>query len=76
MLQEEALELCRKALCGLLGAQPVLIDLVASHGHLPRLCRYLATNPHHVLPILHTISSNHVSNLEGIMFMFHLIFIK
>ncbi|KAB0803499.1 hypothetical protein PPYR_00469 [Photinus pyralis] len=62
----ELLEIGTNALCALLQAQPALLDLIPSMGHIPRLCRQLGSNlkqaivPKCGILILHAISSNAV----------------
>ncbi|XP_018321035.1 dnaJ homolog subfamily C member 13 isoform X1 [Agrilus planipennis] len=58
----ELLDLGTTALCALLQAQPNLLDLIPSMGHIPRLCEQLGANTKQILIyksailILHTLS--------------------
>ncbi|CAG9764959.1 unnamed protein product [Ceutorhynchus assimilis] len=40
----ELLELTTNALCALLQAQPALLDLIPSFGHIPRICKQMGSN--------------------------------
>lgn len=65
--QIELLEMGTTALCALLQAQPMLLDLVPSMGHIPRLCRQMGSNvkqiaiPKCAILILHALSLSSVS---------------
>lgn len=65
------LEMATNALCALLQAQPALLDMVPSMGHIPRLCRQMGCNirqvsvPKASIQILHALSNSTVSKLFG-----------
>lgn len=66
MLQTELLEMGTTALCSLLQAQPALLDLVPSMGHIPRLCRQMGASrqvavPKSAIQILNALSLSTVS---------------
>ncbi|XP_065167125.1 dnaJ homolog subfamily C member 13 isoform X2 [Atheta coriaria] len=58
------LEMATNALCALLQAQPALLDMVPSMGHIPRLCRQMGCNirqvsvPKASIQILHALSNS------------------
>ncbi|KAG5881132.1 hypothetical protein JTB14_020836 [Gonioctena quinquepunctata] len=62
----ELLELCTTALCSLLHAQPALLDLIPSMGHIPRLCRQMGSNirqvavPKSAISILNSLSMSNI----------------
>ncbi|KAK4884053.1 hypothetical protein RN001_000324 [Aquatica leii] len=62
----ELLEMGTAAVCALLEAQPMLLDLIPAMGHIPRLCRQMGSNlkqiivPKCAILILHAISLNSV----------------
>lgn len=61
------LDLSTTALCALLQAQPALLDLIPSMGHIPRLCRQMGSNvrqiavPKSAICILNSLSMSNVS---------------
>lgn len=67
MLQTDQLEMSTTALCALLQAQPALLDLVPSMGHIPRLCHQMGANirqisvPKAAILIFHSLSISSVS---------------
>ncbi|XP_023012432.2 receptor mediated endocytosis 8 isoform X1 [Leptinotarsa decemlineata] len=62
----ELLELCTTSLCSLLQAQPALLDLIPSMGHIPRLCRQMGSNirqvvvPKSAISILNSLSMSNI----------------
>lgn len=62
----ELLDMGTTALCSLLQAQPALLDLIPSMGHIPRLCRQMGTNvrqltvPKSAILILNSLSISSV----------------
>ncbi|XP_044264022.1 dnaJ homolog subfamily C member 13 [Tribolium madens] len=62
----ELLEMGTTALCSLLQAQPALLDLIPSMGHIPRLCRQMGSNvrqtivPKSAILILNALSSSSI----------------
>nr|XP_022914945.1 dnaJ homolog subfamily C member 13 [Onthophagus taurus] len=62
----DQLEMGTTALCALLHAQPALLDLIPSMGHIPRLCRQMGTNvrqtcvPKSAIQILHALSISNI----------------
>ncbi|KAJ3648782.1 hypothetical protein Zmor_020558 [Zophobas morio] len=62
----ELLEMGTTALCSLLQAQPALLDLIPSMGHIPRLCRQMGANirqtivPKSAILILNALSSSSI----------------
>lgn len=56
------------ALCALLHAQPALLDLIPSMGHIPRLCNQMSKNVRRVyvpkasIEIMNLLSKNDVSS--------------
>lgn len=68
--------MCTSAVCALLQAQPALLDLVPSMGHIPRLCHQMGANvrqlavPKAAILILNSLSLSSVSKQLYFIFFY------